>query len=113
MIRALVIIFACLSAGQLLVSVTGIMLPAAIVGLLLLFALLLMGWVQAEWFKPLTDFLLQNMMLMILPPAIGIINHLDLLGQYFWPITIAAVVSSLSVLGVTAKTYEWMRGKRP
>lgn len=111
MIRALAIIFGCLSAGQLLVLLTGIMLPASIVGLLLLFGLLQSGWVQAQWFKPLTDFLLQNLMLMILPPAIGIINHLELLGQHFWSIALAAIGSSVLVIWITAKTHAFMRSK--
>lgn len=111
MIRALAIIFACLSVGQLLVSLTGIMLPASIVGLLLLFGLLQSKLVRAEWFKPLTDFLLQNLMLMILPPAIGIIEHLELLGQHFWSIAIAAIGSSVLVIWLTAKTHAFMRSK--
>lgn len=109
MIRALTLIFACLAAGEFLVRLSGIRLPPSIIGLLVLFALLHSGKVKAEWFKPITDFLMQNLMLMLLPPCIALVNYLDLLADGFLPITLATVGSSILVILATAKTHEWIR----
>ncbi|MDO4694768.1 MAG: CidA/LrgA family protein [Eikenella sp.] len=112
MIRAFAIIFACLAAGELLVRLTGLKLPASIPGLLLLFVLLQLGWVKAEWFKQITDFLMQNLMLLLIPPCVALMDHLDLIARDFWSITLATIASSILVLLASAKTHEWMRKRR-
>lgn len=109
MIRALFIIFVCLAAGELLIRLSGLKLPASIIGLLLLFGLLQLGWVKTEWFCQITDFLMQNLMLLLIPPCVGLMNYLDLLADGFWPITLATVASSILVLFISAKTHELMR----
>lgn len=109
MIRAFTIIFACLAAAELLIYFTGIKLPPSILGLLILFTLLQMGKVKAEWFKPITDFLMGNLMLFIIPPCVALVEHLDLLAKDVWVIIIATASSSILVMFATAKTHEWLR----
>lgn len=111
MIRALTILCACLAVGEIVVYCSGIRLPASIIGLLVLFFLLHRGWVQADWFKPVTDFLMQNLMLMLIVPCVALINYLELLAQDAWAIMTAAAGSSICVLLTTAKTHEWLRQK--
>ncbi|QMT30911.1 CidA/LrgA family protein [Alysiella filiformis] len=112
MIRAFTIIFACLASAELLIHMTAIKLPPSILGLLFLFTLLQTGKVKAEWFKPITDFLMQNLMLFIIPPCVALVQYLDLLAKDAWVIVISSFTSSLLVLFATAKTHEWLRKRQ-
>lgn len=112
MIRPLAIIFACLAVGELLIYLTAIKLPPSILGLLILFGLLQTGKVKAEWFKPITDFLMQNLMLFLIPPCVALVEYLDLLAKDAWVVLIAPLVSSILVMFATAKTHEWLRKRQ-
>ncbi len=111
MIRALTIIFACLAIGELVIYLTQIKLPSGIIGLLILFGLLQSGKVKPDWFKPITDFLMQNLMLMLIVPCVALVEYLDLLAKDIWAILLSSVGSSVLVLLATAKTHEWARKK--
>ena len=60
MVRQCTILFGCLAAGDFLVWLTGISLPGSIIGMLLLTAILQMGWIKLEWIKGIPDFLLPD-----------------------------------------------------
>lgn len=109
MIRALCIIFGCLAAGEAAVYFTGVRLPGSIVGLGVLFGLLQAGWVKPEWLKQLTDTLMANLALFLVPPCVAVISYLDLIARDFWPIVGATALSTLCVLLVTGKVHEWAR----
>lgn len=111
MIRALAILFACLAIAELLIYLTQIKLPSGIIGLLILFILLQKKWVHPEWFKPITDFLMQNLMLILIVPCVALVEHLDLLKKDALAIIVSAMGSSVLVLLATAKTHEWARKK--
>lgn len=113
MIRAFTIIFACLAAAELLIYFSAIKLPPSILGLLILFALLQTGKVKAQWFKPITDFLMQNLMLFLIPPCVALVQYLDLLAKDAWLIVIASAGSTILVLFATAKTHEYLRKQLP
>lgn len=112
MIRAFAVIFACLVAGEVVVRLLQLKLPASIIGLLLLFGLLQLGWAKVEWFRQMTDFLMQNLMLLLIPPCVALMNYLDLLAADFWPITLATIGSSILVLLASAATHELIRKRR-
>ena len=101
MLRALIIVFACLAAGEVLLHLTHLKLPASIVGLLILFCLLKAGWVKEAWFKPMTEFLMQHM--------VALMDYFSIVAHDFWSITIATVASSVLVLLSSAKTHEILR----
>lgn len=109
MIRALCIIFGCLAIGQIVVYLTEIKFPASIVGMGALFALLQLGWVKAAWLQKVTDILMQNLSLFLVPPCVAVMDHLALVQNDFWSIFTATVVSTLLVLLVTGKSHEWIR----
>lgn len=109
MIRALCIIFGCLAVGQMIVTLTSLRFPASIMGMGVLFVLLHQGWVKAAWLKPITDVLMQNLSLFLVPPCVAVMDYLDLVRHDFWPLVVATVVSTLLVMLVTAKSHEWIR----
>lgn len=111
MIRALCIVFGCLAAGQALVQWLDLRFPASIVGMGILFALLQAGWVKAAWLQKITDVLMQNLSLFLVPPCVAVMDYLPLIRNDFWPIFWASLGSTVLVLLVTGKSHEWIRRK--
>lgn len=108
-IRALLIILGCLAAGETSVYLTGIKLPGSIVGMGVLFALLQAGWVKTSWLQQLTDALMANLTLFLVPPCVAVISYLDLIADDWFSILVSASASTLCVLLVTGKVHRWIR----
>ena len=112
MIRQCVIIFGCLALGEMIVSLTGIKLPASIIGLLLLTLFLKLGWVKPHWVKGISDFLVKNLPFFFVPPGVAIMLYLDVIKVSFWPIIVASVGSTILVLAITGLTHQLLRKSR-
>ncbi|HEZ3953401.1 TPA: CidA/LrgA family protein [Neisseria meningitidis] len=108
-IRALLIILGCLAAGETAVFLAGIKLPSSIVGMGVLFALLQAGWVKTSWLQQLTDALMANLTLFLVPPCVAVISYLDLIADDWFSILVSASASTLCVLLVTGKVHRWIR----
>lgn len=108
-IRALCIVFGCLAVGQAIVWVSGVRFPASILGMGVLFSLLQLGWVKAAWLQKMTDVLMQNLGLFLVPPCVAVMDYLQLVKDDFGSIFTATVISTLLVLLVTGKSHELIR----
>ena len=97
--------------GELVVKLTGIQLPASIVGMLLLTLFLKLGWVNLKWVKGISDFLVSNLPLFFVPPGVAIMLYLNVIKVSFWPIIISVVLSTIIVLAVTGWVHQVMRRK--
>jgi holin-like protein len=99
------ILFGCLAAGELIVGVTGIRLPASIVGMLLLALLLALKVVKLQQIEKLTSFLISNLGFFFVPPGVALMVHLGLIRSEIVPIAVATLVSTALVLWFTAWTH--------
>lgn len=109
MVKQCTILFGCLAAGDFIVWLTGVALPGSIIGMLLLTALLQMGWVKLDWIKGISDFLVSNLGFFFVPPGVALMLYFDVIAAEFWPIVIATVVSTVLVLVITGRVYQWIR----
>lgn len=102
MIGAIAQLFVCLLAGEAIHRVTGVPLPGSVIGLGVL--LLWLGVVRRE--RPtlglVSGWLTAHLSIMLLPPAIGVIDQGALLSRYGLGIVVAVVTSTLLTLAVTA-----------
>ncbi len=112
MLRQCTLIFACLALGELIVYLTDIRFPAALIGMLLLTVFLKLGWIKLEWVKGLADFLVANLGLFFVPPGVALMLHFNLIAAEWLAIVIATLVSTVAVLAVTGWTHQWMRRKK-
>lgn len=108
---ALMIVFACLSVGQAVVMLTGLRLPASIIGLLLLFALLQLQWVRVEQVRTLSNLLLDNLILLLIPACVAVMDYLDVLGHDFFAIAVSSIASTLLVLWISAVVHAIARNR--
>ncbi len=73
-------------------------LPGSVVGMLLLFAALMLKAVKAEDIRPVADFLTKNMTLFFLPASIGIMEQWGLIKMNLGAWLVILVVSTFCVL---------------
>ena len=106
MIRQCFILFGCLALGELAVWLTGVKLPASIIGMLLLTLLLKLKVVKLEWVRGLTDFLIANLGFFFVPPGVALMLYFDLIKAEILPIALATLLSTIIVLIITGQTHQ-------
>ncbi|MFO7940891.1 MAG: CidA/LrgA family protein [Bacteroidales bacterium] len=109
MIRQCAIIFGCLALGHLLVTITGLSLPASIMGMILLTLLLHFKIVKPEWVKDVAGFLTEHLPFFFIPPGVAVMLHLEIIKKELYPILSASLLSTLLVLAFTGWSFQWTR----
>ena len=89
-------------ASQQLVSWLHLPLPANIVGMLVLLALIVTRIVPLNWVKAGSRWLLAEMLLFFIPAVVAVVNYGALLRVDGWRICVVIVVSTTLVLASTA-----------
>lgn len=108
MVRQCSILFGCLALGELVVFLTGIKLPASIIGMLLLTLFLKLKWIKLSWVKGLCDFLVANLGFFFVPPGVALMLYFDIIKKEFMPILVSVVVSTTLVLVCTGWVHQWI-----
>ncbi|MFD1802098.1 CidA/LrgA family protein [Mixta tenebrionis] len=88
--------------AQQLVSWLHLPLPANIVGMLLMLALIMLRIVPLQWVKAGGNWLLAEMLLFFVPAVVAVVNYGDLLKVEGWRICVVIALSTIMVLGATA-----------
>ena len=109
MVRQCFILFGCLALGEIIVSATGVKLPASIIGMLILTLLLKVKVVKLEWVRGLTDFLIANLGFFFVPPGVALMLYFDIIEAQLVPIVVASAVSTVIVLVITGWVHQIMR----
>lgn len=81
-------------------------LPANLVGMLLLLALIVFRIVPLKWVREGSKWLLAEMLLFFVPAVVAVVNYAQLLMVDGWRIFVVIAVSTLLVLGSTAWVVE-------
>ncbi len=111
MIKQVFIVFGCLALGNIIVALTGMPLPASIVGMLILTGLLMTKVVKVEELKLLGDFFNSHMAFFFVPAGVSVMLYLDLIKENFLPIIVSAFVSTIIVIVATGWTHQYMRNR--
>lgn len=91
---------------------TGNYVSGNIIGMILLFAALCLGWVKAETVRPAARFLLGAMALFFVPYGVGLIDSYQVILDNLWAIVISGVVSTIIVLLVSGHTFQRLNRKK-
>ena len=83
-------------------------IPASIYGLVIVLSLLLAGVMKVEQIKDVSYFLIEIMPIMFLPAAVCLIKAWPTLKPIFIPIIVITLVSTVLVMGISAKTTEFV-----
>lgn len=84
----------------------GLPLPAGLLGLLALAALLFSGAVRGGWVRRGADWLLGEMLLFFIPAVLAVVQYPELVRHQGWRICAVIALSTLTVMVVTALVVE-------
>lgn len=105
----ILIILICWAVGNFISMLVGGYVSGNIIGMLLLYAALHFKVVKPETVAPTAKFLLATMALFFVPFGVGLMESYEMISQHWIAITIAAVISTLAVIAVTAFVYIKLR----
>jgi putative effector of murein hydrolase LrgA (UPF0299 family) len=105
MIHALLILLGCQLAGEAAARALSLPLPGPVLGLMLLVAgfALIPGLVGLM--RPLATGILGHLSLLFVPAGVGVVGHLDRLGNAGLPLLLAIVLSTALAIAVGALTF--------
>ncbi|HDS5480873.1 TPA: CidA/LrgA family protein [Serratia liquefaciens] len=111
-LRAFVLIYLCLFAGNAIAALLPIAIPGSIIGMLLLFALLSTQILPAKWVKPGCHLLIRYMVLLFVPIGVGVMKYYDQIIEHLGPLVVSCIVSTLMVLVVVGSTSHYFHRER-
>jgi holin-like protein len=112
MLNYLTLIFACQLAGEAFVAATGIPVPGPVMGMVLLFAGLLVRGSIPKDLDTVSGALLSNLSLLFVPAGTGIMVHLGLLAGDGIAVSVALVVSTVATIAVTGLVMQALTAKK-
>lgn len=102
MLGYLTLILVCQLIGEAFVVWSGLPVPGPVIGMVLLFAGLLVKGSLPDGLANVSDTLLTHLSLLFVPAGVGVMLHIGLLGDEWIAISTALVVSTLVTIAVTA-----------
>ncbi|MER1998832.1 MAG: CidA/LrgA family protein, partial [Lysinibacillus sp.] len=97
--------------GELIVTWTGIIIPASIIGLVLLWICLMTGLINPKLIKDGASFLIAFLTLFFIPSTVGVIEYPELLSKAGILLVIAVTISSAVAFIVTGKVSQYIEKK--
>ena len=107
MIGAIALLLFCQLAGEVIHRLTGLTLPGAVIGLMLLLAWLALVPKERPTLKAVTAWLTAHLSIMFVPAAVGLIDEGGPLSRYGVGILAATAISTLLTMVVTALVFRW------
>jgi putative effector of murein hydrolase LrgA (UPF0299 family) len=105
MIYAITMFFLCQLAGEVIVHAVDVPFPGPVLGMGLLFLILIVWGRSAEAIDSVADTLLQNLSLLFVPAAVGVVQQVDLIRANWLAISAALVLSTVLTLIVTVYVF--------
>lgn len=102
----LMIIFTISLIGEGISTLLHLPVPGSIIGLIILFLALQFKWLRLRHVSLVGNFLLANMTILFLPPAVGIMDKFDVIAPYLFPIVLiilGALVLNVIVIAVVVQ----------
>nr|WP_155223224.1 CidA/LrgA family protein [Streptococcus sp. BIOML-A1] len=93
------IIFTISLIGEGISTLFHLPIPGSIIGLLILFLCLQFKWLRIRHVNLVGSFLLANMTILFLPPAVGIMDKFDVIKPYLFPIIL--IILGAIIINVT------------
>ena len=112
MFKQFLIILVINFAGVIIQNIFNLPLPGTILGMLILFVLLWTKVLKVESIEKVCDFLILNMIIFFLPPAVELLEYMALLKTGFFKIIILLIVTTVITMIVTGKTVDFCIKRR-
>lgn len=97
--------------GEVTARLFGLPIPGPVLGMILLFASLLLLRRTPEALDVSADHLLTNLSLLFVPAGVGVVLHLQLIRSEWFPIVVTLFASTLAGMAATAWVMQWALGR--
>ncbi|WP_417360578.1 CidA/LrgA family protein [Galbibacter sp.] len=111
MIKSLLLIFLFLLIGESLQFFFKLPMAGNIIGMLLIFLALCLKVLKLKDVKPASDFLIKYLVVFFIPYGVGLMVYADILSEYWLPISVAVIFSTLLCLYITGLLFQTLHKK--
>ncbi|MFN4011700.1 MAG: CidA/LrgA family protein [Pannonibacter sp.] len=108
MLFYLTVILVCQLAGELIVVGLGLPMPGPVIGMILLFAGLVIRGGIPEGMTRVGDAFLSNLSLLFIPAGVGVVLHMGLIAREAQALGAALFGSTLIAIAVTGLLMHWL-----
>lgn len=92
------ILYAFFLLGEFIKGLFNLMIPASILGMLLLFTALTLGLVKLAWIEIGAEFMMRHLVFFFIPPTVGVMNYFNLFGGKGVLLIIIPILSTFLVM---------------
>ncbi|PNU01820.1 CidA/LrgA family protein [Novosphingobium guangzhouense] len=107
MLHAIFLLLVCQLTGEAIHRLTGLPLPGAVIGMVLLLAWLALVPRERPTLTAVSAWLTAHLAVMFVPAAVGLVDEGAALSLYGVGLVVATVTSTLLTLVVTALVFRW------
>lgn len=105
MLAALALLLLCQLAGEAAVRAAALLVPGPVIGMMLLFAFMLLRAPLPKELEDTADGLLKHLSLLFVPAGVGVVQNIALLGDTGLRLIAVVVLGTVVTLVVTALTF--------
>ncbi len=109
MLPALTLLLVYQTVGEMLAHALDLPVPGPVIGMLLLFASLVLKGSAPDNLRDTANTLLSHLSLLFVPAGVGIMVHAGRIRGEALPIIVSLVVSTAVTIAVTALVFSWLR----
>ncbi len=102
MLAYLTLLLVCQLIGEVIARLAGLPVPGPVLGMVILFAGLLLNGGLPDGLEKVGGALLEHLSLLFVPAGVGVMTHLSLVRAEWVPITAALLASTVITIAVTA-----------
>lgn len=110
-----IVLITLISLGtNILVALLNLKIPSTILGIIVVFFLLQTKIIRLEWIEEGANWLVGNLMLFLIPSAVGVIQYQNILSENGLRLIAVIIISSVTVMVLTAvfaDTISWQKRK--
>lgn len=108
MVQALALLLVFQLIGEVGVQALGLPIPGPLLGMLLLFAALLVRGGLPDELRDAANALLRHLVLLFIPAVTGVMMYADRIAREWLPFFAASIIGAALTIGITALTLRWM-----
>jgi putative effector of murein hydrolase LrgA (UPF0299 family) len=108
MLEMLAILLIFQLIGELTVVALELPLPGPVIGMALLFVGLIIYGHVPQQLGDVSRGLLDQLSLLFVPAGVGVMTHLNLLGQQWLPLSASLIISTIVTLALTGWLMQWL-----
>ena len=94
--------------GEIIVHLSGLPIPGAIIGLILLYTILMWRGGISDEMSRTSGFLLQNLGVLFVPAGVGVVAYFPMLASQWWIIALVLLVSVCATIATTGLVVSWL-----